>query len=196
MKICIVGGAAKKDCGVLELDRSWEIWALNLVGGAWFWQSYIGIDKMFHIHKHADLVKDIPEHAKAFEEWAEKHPEVEFVLLEPWDKIPHATIFPHQELRKMPRGSYHCSSFCWMIAYALHLGATEIMLAGIQMRNSEEPISATPAIEYWCGYAEGRGVKVTVTKDCDLFYNYHLVRSRYAYGYDSWNLIEDRTKCV
>lgn len=194
MKVAIVGGAAKKDCGVLSLGKSWEVWGLNLVAPAWFFQAYIGIDKMFHIHKRSDLIKEIPEHVFAFEEWAAKHEEVEFVLLEPWDAIPNATIFPHEELRKMPRGSYHCSSFDWMIAYALHLGATEIMLCGVQMyRDRGEPISSGPCIEYWCGYAEGRGVKVTVSKDSDLFYNYHLVRSNYVYGYDSWDLVEDRT---
>lgn len=193
MKVAIVGGAAKKKNGLLKLDRSWQIWGLNLSGPTFLWQSYLGISKWFHIHKRDDLVKEIPDHVTQFEDWAKMHEEIEFVLLEPWKELPNATIFPHEELRKQPRGSYHCSSFDWMIAYALHLGAKEIMLAGVQMRNSEEPISATPCIEYWCGYAEGRGCKVTVTPDCDLFYNYHLVRSRYAYGYDSWDLIEDRT---
>lgn len=193
MKVAMVGGSAKKASGILSLDSSWQIWGLNLSGPEWLLRSYKGIDKWFHIHKLEDLVKEIPEHVVAFEEWAKSHPEIEFVLLEPWPLIPHATIFPHEELRKMPRGSYHCSSFDWMVAYAIHLGATEILIAGVQMRRSEEPISATPALEYWCGYAEGRGVKVTVCPDTDLFYNYHMVRSRYTYGYDSWDLIEDRT---
>ena len=119
------------------------------------------------------------------------------MLLEPWDKLPKATIFPHEELRRQPRGSYHCSSIDWMISYALHIGVadlTDIYIAGVQMRHHEEPISATPCIEYWCGYAQGLGVNVRVAPSCDLFYNYHLVRSRYVYGYDSWDLIEDRTK--
>jgi len=192
LKVAIFGGESKEASAAL-VDRSWQIWGLNLVGPGWLFKSYVGIDKMFHLHKRDDLQKDIPLHLDAFEKWALEHPEVEYVLLEPWEKLPKATIFPHWILRELPRGAYHCSSFDWMISYALHLGATEILLSGIKMRSDGEPISATPCIEYWCGYAEGRGVKVTAAPDCDLFYNYHLVRSRYVYGYDSWDLIEDRT---
>jgi len=114
-------------------------------------------------------------------------------VLEPWPTLPDVTIFPHEILRSsQPRGAYHCSSIDWMIAYALHLGASEIFLTGVQMRNSEEPLSAQACIEYWCGYAEGKGCRVTAASDSDLFFNYHLVRSRYVYGYDSWDLVEIR----
>lgn len=194
MKVAIVAGSAKAKDGILNLGSGYEIWGLNGCWPAWLMGSYVRLDKWFHIHKRADLLKDIPEHVDNFETWAKKHPEIEFVLLEPWDAIPDATIFPHEELRKMPRGDYHCSSIDWMIAYAIHLRADEIVLSGIQMRAEGEPISATPCIEYWCGYAQGFGIDVTVTPSCDLFYNYHMVRSRYVYGYDSWDLIEDRTK--
>lgn len=194
LKVAIVGGVAKKSGGLLELDRSWEFWGLNNCIPQWLGPKYVRLDKWFHLHRRSELVAEIPAHVEWFEDWANQHDEIEIVLLEPWAALPNAVIFPREELSKMPRADYHCGSFDWMVAYALHLGATEIFLTGIKLHTeSGEPISSGPCLEYWCGYAEGLGVKVTVANDCDLFFNWHLVKSHYVYGYDKWDLIENRT---
>ena len=57
-----------------------------------------------------------------------------------------------------------------------------------------EPISARACLEYWLGVAEGRGVRVTVAEDCDIFAFYHLVKSNMVYGYDDTPIFEDRTR--
>ena len=56
-----------------------------------------------------------------------------------------------------------------------------------------EPLSAWACLEYWIGYARGRGIRVVLAEDCNLFYNYRIVRDKRQYGYDDWDLIEDRT---
>lgn len=194
MKIAIIGGVAKKSDGILALGRDWEIWGVNLCIPPWLGNAYVRLDKWFHLHKRSWLEDEIPEALKAFEDWALKHEEMEFFVTAPWDKLPAAKVFPRDELRLMPRGDYHCGSFDWMVAYAVYLGATEIMLSGIKLHHeSAEPLSSGACLEYWCGYAEGRGVKVTTAPSCELFFNFHLVKSHYVYGYDKWDLIEDRT---
>ena len=81
-----------------------------------------------------------------------------------------------------------------MVAFAALLKAKEISLHGIGLNmESREPISARACLEYWCGVAAGRGAKITVAKDCDLFLQYHVVKSRTVYGYDDVRLVEDRT---
>lgn len=192
MRVAIIGGMAAKDSGLLKLCRDWEFWGLNTCLPEWLGKKYVRLDKWFHLHRRCDLAKEIPQHLDKFEEWANKHDEIEIVLLEPWATLPNATVLPRAALEEMPRGNYHCGSFDWMLAYALHLGAAEIFLTGIQLHTqSGEPISSGPCLEYWCGYAEGRGVRVTVAYDCDLFWNYRLVRDHKRYGYDSWDLIEE-----
>ena len=193
MKVAIIGGGAKEDGGLKKLLRhhSWEVWCVNMLLPSWFQKRYYRIDKMFHLHQWAALKKNIPEHLEAFETWADKHDEMEIVLLEPYEKLPRATIFPRYEMEYMSRSWYHCGSFDWIVAYAAHLGAQEIFLSGVGLhRESGEPMSAGPCLEYWCGYAEGKGVKVTTGSDCDLFWNYRLVRDHKAYGYDEFDLVE------
>lgn len=195
MKIAMIGGSSKEPSGLLDLDRSWEFWGLNNCIPKWLGHRYVRFDKWFHLHQRSSLAEQIPEHLKWFEEWAAKHTEIEFVLLEPYEGIPNAMVFPRSALALMPRGGYHCSSFDWMVAYAIFLGAKEIFITGVQLhtQQSSEPISSGSCLEYWIGYAEGRGIKVTTADDCDLFYNYRLVRDHRAYGYDEFDIVEDVT---
>ena len=194
MKIAIIGGVAKESGGLLKLGREWHFWCLNACMPKWLSPRYVRIDKWFHLHKRSVLERAIPEHLEQFESWANEHDEMEFVLLERWHELPNAVILPRADLEAMPRGGYHCGSFDWMVAYAIMLGATELFLTGISLhRESGEPMSSGPCLEYWCGYAEGRGIKVTAASDCDLFWNYRLVRDRRMYGYDDFDLVETVT---
>jgi hypothetical protein len=93
--------------------------------------------------------------------------------------LPNEQIFPGEEpdgeqpRRRIPRGSWD-----WLVAYAVHLGAVEITLHGVYLSLDsarDEPISARACLEYWIGYAEGKGPVGLF--DCDLMYQYHLVRS-------------------
>jgi hypothetical protein len=54
------------------------------------------------------------------------------------------------------------SSFAWMIAYALSLGATEIVLCGVNMVHESELPIQRPGLFYLLGYARAKGVKITV----------------------------------
>lgn len=189
MKVAIIAGGTINDIkAVLDLDESWEIWGLNNITPNFVprW------DRWFNLHHYKTLRKEWPRGLASELAWAHMNPELPCYVLESWNgKIPKERIFPRRQLAKMPRGGYHCSSIDWMIAFAVLLGAKEISLHGVGLAFERgEPISAHPCFEYWCGYAEGRGIKVH-THDCNCFYNYRLVRDRKAYGYDDWDLVED-----
>jgi len=193
MKIVIVGGYPIQDrAAVYEHGEDWEYWGINAIHIDWLpvrkWSRW------FNLH-HYKTLKTEWKHGLAAEiAWHHIHNNVPCYVLESWDGIiPNERIFPRKKLERMSRGWYHCGSFDWMVAYAVSLGAEEIALHGIGLAmESGEPMSAHACLEYWCGYAEGKGCKVT-TKDCNLFYNWHLVRDHKAYGYDDWDMIEDRT---
>ena len=200
MKIIILGSLAKQKHFPEDLTNC-EVWGLNAIRHEWVprW------DRMFNLHLYDALKRHKwrPEYFGAEVLFSAMHPEVPFYTLDEWPK-PHKLMgwnkFPHQEIRdNFPRGSYHCGSFDWLVAFAvwLHWNATfeikEIALHGVSLTlEAGEPISARACLEYWCGFADGIDIKVTTAEDCDLFYYYHLVKSDLTYGLDDTPIFEDR----
>lgn len=189
MKVHIVTGNTKD--GDLPDIVDGEIWGLNAIRPEWVprW------DRMFNLHRHEHLVRDWPKGLKKEKKWVAENPAIPFYVIGDWPKedYPFQVEFPRQELDHMPRSNYHAGSFDWMVAFAIHLGARGIYFyrMGLNME-SGEPISARACLEYWCGYAEGLGVKVIGTRNCDIFHQFHLVKSNSVYGYDDIQLVEDR----
>ena len=74
------------------------------------------------------------------------------------EALPNAVVFP---LDVMPI-QYFDNSIAYMIAYAIHKEATEIEMYGIALLLGKEYSWERPSIEFWIGYAMGKGIKVTV----------------------------------
>lgn len=72
--------------------------------------------------------------------------------------FPGAIIFPFNE---MPSDYFTCS-IAYMIAYAIYKGATEIEMYGVALLKEKEYAWERPCIEFWIGYAMGKGIKVAV----------------------------------
>jgi hypothetical protein len=181
------GGSPIRSATLIPSGKEWEFWCINNVRPAFIAKWH----RWFNLHHYATLRKEW-RHGLAQEiALAHLHPEIPCYVLESWGGvIPNERIFPNKALAKMPRGTYHCGSFDWLVSYALHLKAREIAIFGAELAHeSGEPMSAHACLEYWIGYAEGRGCKVAI-HDSGLFYNYRLVRDRKRYGYDDWDLLE------
>lgn len=189
-KVIIIGGGSKKE--YFTDDPEAEIWGLNGIRQDWVPR----FDRMFNLHHYTSLQDDWAKGLQRDIEWANEHKDIPFYVIDDWPDVPHAKIFPRAEMEatRIGRPDYHAGSFDWMVAYAIFLGFSEIELHGIGLVGEVgEPLSARPCLEYWCGVAEGRDIKVTCAKDCDLFYIYHYVKTRHQYGYDDMDLVEDRT---
>ena len=186
-RVVIIGGNAKEKHFSPPADDA-EIWGLNAIRPAWVpdWS------RMFNLHLFAHLQRDWPKGIEREKRWIAENKAVPFYTCDPWpDWAVSQRLFPREELPKL-QGEYHAGSFDWLVAYAVHLGFNQIDLHGIGLNlESGEPISARACLEFWCGYAHGRGIEVIAAPDCDLFRQYHLVRSRTVYGYDDVALIED-----
>lgn len=176
------------------------MWGVNNCRFAWADKQWT---RFFNLHKHANLKRynyDVDRDV----EWLIWHPTVKFYTLDEWPEIRSAPfidhhIFPVEQMDTylpLHRNRYHCGSFDWMVAFAISQPwCTGIVLHGVSLLiEAGEPISARACLEYWCGVAEGRGVKVTAAPDCDIFSFYHLVRSNLVYGLDDTPIYEDRTK--
>lgn len=196
MKVAILGGAARPQHWpyyFAKARKGWEIWGLNSIRPTWAGR----FDRMFNLHRLAHLKRDCPDYIEWDTFYSFRHPKVPIYVVDSWKGLlKNQVIFPLKALQHLPRGGkYHASSIDMMVAYALHLKATQIAIHGINFHmESGEPISARACLEYWCGIAEGRGVKVTTAPDCQLFYQFHYVRSRSIYGFDDVHIIEDRAK--
>jgi hypothetical protein len=188
MKVVMIGGGSKEE-NYTHIDGC-EVWGLNGIRPKWIKK----FDRMFNIHMREHLEEQWKDGLEKDVKWANENSDAKFYVCDPWKDVPSAIMLPRDEM-KFGRPNYHCGSFDWMTAFAIHLGATEISIHGVGL-NLEwgEPISARACLEYWCGFAEAKGITVHTSKDCDLFYPYHLVRTNNVYGYDNFDLVEDRTR--
>lgn len=189
-KVCIVGGVTREECMPGWSDDSREYWGLNAIRPAWFpnnrWTRW------FNLHRYAHLRRDWADGLEREIEWARNNPRVPFHVLDEWtSELPNRVLFPHQ--MGFARDTYHAGSFDMLVAYAVMQGFTLIELHGVRLDDPHaEPISARACLEYWIGFAEGRGCTVKVGDDCELMAQYHLVKSHTTYGWDDIKLIEQR----
>jgi len=192
LKVAIVGGATRDLNAVRSFRDDWEIWGLNAIRPVW--SGPIRWSRWFNLHRYFHLKRDWRDGLQSEIGWAHLNQGVPFYVVDSWDgALPNEVIFPWRKLAKLPRGDYHAGSFDWMVAFAAYLGAKEISIHGVNLNmESGEPISARACLEYWCGYAVGKGAIVHIANDCQIFHQYHLVCSDSVYGYDDVRLIEDR----
>lgn len=192
MKVAIFSGGGVG--AIPYYDSTWKLWGMNSChlsaeGTKWH--------KMFNLHRFAHLERDCPQHIDWDTAFSRRNPNCPVYVIDSWKGLlKNQVLFPRAALAKQPRPNYHASSFDWLVAYAVHLGAKCIGLHGARFALDsprEEPISAQACLEYWCGYAEGRGVKIMADeRRSELFRQYHLVASRSVYGYDDVRMVESR----
>src|SRR5690349_18148101 len=127
---------------------------------------------MFNLHKIAHLRRDCPQYIAWDSVFSQMNPRTPLYVIDSWGKLlRNQVIFPRALLSKQPRGHYHASSFDWLVAYAIHEGAKIISLHGVGFALDsprEEPMSARACLEYWSGYAQGKGIDVWTSTDCDI----------------------------
>ena len=168
-----------------------ELWGLN----GMFRTRQLPWTRWFNLHRLAHLRRDWRDGLEIEIAWANYLPHVPFYGITPWPWIRHSHAFPLTKIRSLPRGGrYHAGSYDMLVAFAVWLGFKRIELYGIGLNlESGEPVSARACLEYWLGVAAGRGIEVFVHPKCDIFAQYHYVKSRTVYGYDDVRLVEDRT---
>lgn len=101
-----------------------------------------------------------------------------------YPEIPTSMAYPIEEISKAFGTDYFTNGIDYEIAYALYLGFEKISLYGINMVQESEYAYEKPGLEYWTGFARGRGVEVK-------FHGEHITLMRTwdgkLYGYpDRW----------
>ncbi|HVM96153.1 MAG TPA: hypothetical protein VMT89_07175 [Candidatus Acidoferrales bacterium] len=196
-KVIMLGGSAKRR--FFKDDRNAEIWTCNgQQSGVLHWLPRV--DRAFNLHKY-ELLKAYGYSFDSEADWVREHPETPFMTMDKWPKylVPNWTNwqdFPWKDMaQKQPRGMYHCGTFDWLVAYAVHCGVKDITIHGVNLcLESSEPMSAQACLEYWCGYAEGKGCKVTMKPDATMFCYMQKNLTNLTYGIDDAPIYTDKRK--
>lgn len=198
MKVAIVASGHGRYEAPLG-DPAWECWGLNQT---WQWFNHELFNKQFsrwfELHRAGFLrwenEKDRYGSHFTFLQGSDR-PKLYVQDVEEWPGVKNIAEFPFESVQAIAPdfGYYHACSIDWMIAYAIHEGATEIGLFGVEQDHSGEPIGSRACVEFWAGYATAKGIKVT-SVDGSTFKLAHLVYTSIPYALDPmWLPFEDRT---
>lgn len=163
-------------------DPSMEWWSLNSVYRHIGDQVAACCSRWFELHNPAWLKKE-----KSLKEYIAKLNGYGMPVYtwKRWPLLTRNRIYPKRAVERLvPHGRYHCGSFDWMLALAIHEGFKQIHLYGVDLGPVDgEPVSARCSLEYWAGVAEGRGIPV-VAHGGALFKTFQFVKSERQYGYE------------
>lgn len=178
MKVAIVGKAPSSLMLAPYDNPEWEVWGLST--GA---QMLPRWSRWFELHDLDEGFKRWPEQ---YRNWLAKDHGKPVYINAPHAAAPFATVYPRDEIIALSGTRYFTNSIAWMIALAVAEGATEIGVYGVDMAQSDPVMGANgeyqhqrPSCEYIIGWAQGRGVKVTIPDESDL------LKTPRLYGFES-----------
>lgn len=156
LKVAIVGLSQSTRHLAPWKDAQWHLWGL-----AWDTSRY-DFHRVFEIHDYEDLQATYPNLGA----YLEKLQHLDSVYMA-GAYLPNAIVYPFDEVAQTV-GDYWCSSIAYMLALAIHEGAEEIALYGVDMRGDDEYGYQKPNCEYLIGLARGKGIKVHVPEASPL----------------------------
>lgn len=164
-KVGIVGFTASWKRAPFD-EPDWEIWGMN--AGYTMLPRW---DRWFELHqRQVNLNDEGPTHI-----WKVAGLTCPIYMIKHYEDIPMSVPYPLQAVLEQFR-PYMTSTFSYMAALAIMEGFSEIGIYGVDTAD-EEWGSQRPSLEYLLGYAEGKGIKVTIPKESSL------LRAPFLYGY-------------
>jgi hypothetical protein len=146
-------------------------------------------DRWFQLHtpaymrRHWNKPDEWPQH----EEWLRREHPFPIYMQRRYKKYPSSVEFPREQVEELgPLGHYQLFTFSWLLAYAISEGFERIGLFGVD-GGPGEPLGSRACLEYWIGFAHGRGIEVEVVgANLRAFKSHHRadLYSDLVYGYD------------
>ncbi len=161
LKVALIGTAPSSRMLAPYGDPSWKIWACS-PGNM---NSLPRVDTWFELHSNL-LWPEHESYGRPYIEWlkVQSFP----VYMQDQSLVPNAQIFPMHEIVAEFGQDFFTSSFAWMMALAMKMGATEIALYGIDMASRDEYIRQRPGFYFFRYMAQQRGIKVTAPHESDI----------------------------
>lgn len=149
MKVAVVGLSDSARFAPWE-EGDWQLWGLPWHEGQWRY-----MQRLFEMH---DLRLLQSEHCKRPAGYMDRLKECQPYMQTDSE---YGRRYPFEEVAATT-GAYWNSSIAYALAMAIHEGAEEIGLWGVDMKGDDEYGYQRPNVEYLLGLARGRGIKVHV----------------------------------
>lgn len=161
LKVALIGTAPSSRMLAPYNDPTWQIWGCS-PGNMGVLSRY---DIWFEIHGSL-LWPENKSYGEPYIKWLseQKCP----VYMQDNRYCPNAIPLPMQELVEEFGPYYFTSSFSWMMAFAMKMGAKEIMLFGIDMASRDEYILQRPGVYHFFNEARRRGIKISAPYESDI----------------------------
>jgi hypothetical protein len=173
LKIAMIGTAPSSRMLAPYNDPSWTIWACS-PGNM---NALPRVDVWFELHSNL-LWPEHESYGKPYIEWLklqkfpifmqERWPTTEGTMVPLSSIVPKAVAFPKDEMVALFGDDFFTSSFTWMMALAIKMGATEIALYGIDMASRDEYIRQRPGFFFFRYLARQHGIKVSAPHESDI----------------------------
>lgn len=161
LKVALIGTAPSSRQLAPFNDPSWKIWGCSPGN-----QGVLPrVDLWFELHSNL-LWPEHVNYGAPYIEWLKAQPFP--VYMQDNKLVPRALPFPKDELVAEFGDAFFTSSFAWMMALAMKMGAAEIALYGIDMASRDEYIRQRPGFYYFKYHAEQRGIKVSAPHESDI----------------------------
>lgn len=206
-KIAIIGKAPSSMALGPYDDPTWEVWILNTIGlnkevSRW--------DRQFELHD-LELTKT-PAHG-GYYQWLSEQERPVYLRDDPPADFKNGIRFPLGKMLEhfggLAGGKYLTNSVSMELALAVYehdtgdVKVSDMGLWGVDMAQhgfaqggangpfTSEYARQRPSVEYWCGLAEGRGIKLHVPNESDIL----KAACIYGYQHDAhWHKLMARRK--
>ena len=152
LKVAIVGLASSTHDKAPWHDPSWEKWGLPWDDKCW---------PLMHRHfeMHDQRLLD-SEHSRRVSDYAQR--------LKECDRLYTQDNYPFDAVAQSIGQAYWNSSIAYAMALAIHEGAREIAIYGVDMDGTDEYAYQRPNMEYLIGVARGQGIDVYIPPESAL----------------------------
>ena len=166
-KVAIIGRCANTRADAPFDDPEWEVWGLA-------WDPLMRADRLFEMHENwreqdLNLRTGVSDRL----EWM-RNSGVPVIMQKEEEDIPNSVAYPLTDVAKIPgvrkRGQpYIECSIAYMLLLALHEGAAQIGIWGVDLDTEGEYAYQRPNLEYLIAICEARGTPVFVPPASALF---------------------------
>lgn len=159
-KIALIGSAPSSVRMAPYSDPSWSIWACS--PGAY--PHLQRVCAFFELHRREI---DKPWFSKDYVGFLSRLT-VPVYTAEHWPEFPTGELYPKDAMLEKFGPWFFTSSLSWMFALAIHQGASEIALYGVDMSAQEEWEGQRSGCHYFISVARAMGIKVHIPHESDL----------------------------
>lgn len=182
-KVAIIGGYPSREGAPFD-DPAWEVWSCNAL-----YRLCADSNRRFRADRWWEMHPlSVPPQTEWELEMMAACP-VPLYTLDHAPQLWSSIRFPIELLLKLPNAKdYFSCTFAYQIAFAVALGFEEIGIWGTDLVGGREFLIERPCVEYWVGYAQARGVTVSVGIESALcWYPF-----RYGYDYDDEKIFGEK----